>query len=157
MTLFWLQVAAILYAAGSIAVFPTVLYKNERWRSICIHLAGMGFFFHFVSVVEMLFLAHRWMPVGMRETESLLGLLLAGLFKLFASVEFSYIAKHGALVIPREESHEEMAAETPAPRDAAAAVWRAQRGFAVDRDDGAAVNLPVFLHIVVLDCFDSHD
>jgi ABC-type uncharacterized transport system permease subunit len=82
MTLFWLQVAAVLYAAGSVAVFPTVLYKNERWRSICLHLAGMGFFFHFVSVVEMLALAHRWMPVGMRETESLLGLLVAGIFLL---------------------------------------------------------------------------
>jgi ABC-type uncharacterized transport system permease subunit len=82
MTLLWLQVAAVLYAAGSVAIFPAVLYKNERWRSICVHLAGMGFFFHFVSVVEMLALAHRWMPVGMRETESLLGLLLAGLFFL---------------------------------------------------------------------------
>ncbi len=82
MTLFWLQIAAVLYAGGSVAVFPTVLYKNERWRSICVHLAGMGFFVHFVSVVEMLALAHRWMPVGMRETESLLGLLLAGLFFL---------------------------------------------------------------------------
>ena len=82
MTLFWLQVAAVLYAAASVAVFPTVLYKNERWRSICLHLAGMGFFFHFVSVVEMLALAHRWMPAGMRETESLLGLLLAGIFLL---------------------------------------------------------------------------
>ena len=82
MTLLWLQVAAALYAAGSIAVFPAVLYKNDRWRSICVHLAGMGFFFHFVSVVEMLALAHRWMPVGLRETESLLGVLLAGLFLL---------------------------------------------------------------------------
>jgi ABC-type uncharacterized transport system permease subunit len=82
MALLWLQVAAVLYAAGSVAVFPAVLYKNERWRSICVHLAGMGFFFHFVSVVEMLALAHRWMPVGMRETESLLALLLAGLFFL---------------------------------------------------------------------------
>ena len=82
MTLLWLQVAAVLYAAGSVAIFPAVLYKNERWRSICVHLAGMGFFFHFVSVVEMLALAHRWMPEGMRETESLLGLLLAGLFFL---------------------------------------------------------------------------
>ena len=82
MALLWLQVAAVLYAAGSVAVFPAVLYKNERWRSICVHLAGMGFFFHFVSVVEMLAQAHRWMPVGLREAESLLGFLLAGLFFL---------------------------------------------------------------------------
>jgi ABC-type transport system involved in cytochrome c biogenesis permease subunit len=47
-----------------------------------LHLAGMGFFFHFVSVVEMLAQAHRWMPVGLREAESLLGFLLAGLFFL---------------------------------------------------------------------------
>jgi ABC-type uncharacterized transport system permease subunit len=40
----------------------------------------MAFFFHFVSCVEMLVQAHRWMPVGIREVESLLGLAIAGLF-----------------------------------------------------------------------------
>lgn len=82
MHLLWLRVAAILYAAASVAVFPAVLYNKERWRSICIHLGGMAFFFHFVSVVEMLALAHRWMPVGVREAESLLALLVAALFFL---------------------------------------------------------------------------
>lgn len=80
MHLLWLRVAAILYAAASVAVFPAVLYNKERWRSICVHLGGMAFFFHFVSVVEMLALAHRWMPVGVREAESLMALLVAGLF-----------------------------------------------------------------------------
>ena len=42
----------------------------------------MAFFFHFVSVVEMLVQAHRWMPVGAREIESLLGFAVAGLFFL---------------------------------------------------------------------------
>ncbi len=42
----------------------------------------MAFFFHFVSVVEMLVQAHRWMPVGVREIESLLGFAVAGLFFL---------------------------------------------------------------------------
>ena len=82
MHLLWLRVAAILYAAASVAIFPAVLYNKERWRSICVHLGGMAFFFHFVSVVEMLALAHRWMPVGVREAESLMGLLVAGLFFL---------------------------------------------------------------------------
>jgi len=54
----------------------------ERWRKSCVHLGGLGFFFHFVSVVEMLVLAHRWMPVGVREIESLLGFAVAGLFFL---------------------------------------------------------------------------
>ena len=46
------------------------------------HLGGLAFFFHFVSVVEMLVQAHRWMPVGVREIESLLGFAVAGLFFL---------------------------------------------------------------------------
>ena len=53
-----------------------------RWRKTCVHLAGMAFFFHFVSCVEMLVQAHRWMPVGVREVESLLGFAVAGLFFL---------------------------------------------------------------------------
>jgi ABC-type uncharacterized transport system permease subunit len=42
----------------------------------------MAFFFHFVSVVEMLVQAHRLMPVGEREIESLLGFTVAGIFFL---------------------------------------------------------------------------
>jgi ABC-type uncharacterized transport system permease subunit len=80
--LLWLRVAAILYAAGCVAVFPAVLYNSLRWRKTCVHLGGLAFFFHFVSVVEMLVLGHRWTPVGMREIESLLGFAVAGLFFL---------------------------------------------------------------------------
>ncbi len=82
MHLLWLRVAAVLYAAASVAVFPAVLYGIDRWRSWCVHLGGMAFFFHFVSAVEMLASAHRWMPVGVREAESLLGLVVVGLFFL---------------------------------------------------------------------------
>lgn len=82
MPLLWLRVAAILYATACIAVFPAVLYGVERWRKICVHLGGMALFFHFISVVEMLVQAHRWMPVGFHEIESLLGFVVAGLFFL---------------------------------------------------------------------------
>src|SRR5579871_325575 len=82
MHLLWLRVAAILYAAASIAVFPAVLNSAERWRKACVHLGGLAFFFHFVSVVEMLVQAHRWVPVGAREVESLLGFAVMGLFFL---------------------------------------------------------------------------
>ncbi len=82
MYLLWLRVAAILYAAAAVAVFPAVLYGIVRWRKSCVHLAGMAFFFHFVSCVEMLVQAHRWMPVGVREVESLLGFAVAGVFFL---------------------------------------------------------------------------
>jgi ABC-type uncharacterized transport system permease subunit len=82
MYLLWLRVAAILYAAGAVAVFPAVLYASVPWRKTCVHLSGLAFFFHFVSAVEMLVQAHRWMPVGVREMESLLGFGVAGLFFL---------------------------------------------------------------------------
>jgi ABC-type uncharacterized transport system permease subunit len=82
MHLLWLRVAAVLFAAASVAVFPAVLYGRERWRKVCVHLAGLGFFFHCVSVVEMLVQAHRLTPVGVREVESLLGLAVVGLFFL---------------------------------------------------------------------------
>ncbi len=82
MYLLWLRVAALLYAAASVAVFPAVLYGLVRWRKICVHLAGLAWFFHFVSAVEMLVQAHRWMPVGVREVESLMGLAVASLFFL---------------------------------------------------------------------------
>jgi ABC-type uncharacterized transport system permease subunit len=82
MHLVWLRVAAVLYAAASVAIFPAVLYSLERWRKICVHLGGLAFFFHFVSAVEMLSAAHRFVPVGAREVESLLGFVVAGLFFL---------------------------------------------------------------------------
>lgn len=82
MYLLWLRVAAILYAAACVAVFPAVLYGIVRWKKTCVHLGGMAFFFHFVSVVEMLVQAHHLMPVTAREIESLLGLAVAGLFFL---------------------------------------------------------------------------
>jgi ABC-type uncharacterized transport system permease subunit len=82
MYLLWLRVAAILYAAASVAVFPAVLHGRVRWRNSCVHLGGMALFFHSISVVEMLVQAHRWMPVGTREIESLLGLTVACLFFL---------------------------------------------------------------------------
>lgn len=82
MYLLWLRVAAILYAAACVAVFPAVLESSPRWRSICVHVGGLAIFFHFVSVVEMLVQAHHFVPVTFREIESLLGLAVAGLFFL---------------------------------------------------------------------------
>ena len=82
MYLLWLRVAAILYAAAVLRSFRPCSTIRCRWRKSCVHLGGLAFFFHFVSVVEMLVVAHRWVPVGVREVESLLGFAVAGLFFL---------------------------------------------------------------------------
>jgi len=82
MHLLWLRVATILYAAASVTIFPAVLNSSQRARQWCVHLGGVAFFFHFVSSVEMLSAEHRWLPVGAREVEALLGFAVAGLFFL---------------------------------------------------------------------------
>lgn len=82
MYLLWLRVAAVLYAGAGIAVFPAVLFGRERWRRATVHFGGLALFFHFVSVVEMMVSGHHWLPVGVRETESLLALLISGAFFL---------------------------------------------------------------------------
>ena len=84
MYLLWLRVAAVLYAIASLAALPAVLYGRPAWRKICIPAAIAAFSLHFVSLVEMLTEAHRWMPAGMREVESLLALLICAVFLLIA-------------------------------------------------------------------------
>uniref|UniRef100_E6QMA1 Putative Cytochrome c assembly protein n=1 Tax=mine drainage metagenome TaxID=410659 RepID=E6QMA1_9ZZZZ len=86
MYLVWLRVAAVLYAVASLSALPAVLYSFPRWRRICLPTAVLAFLFHFVSATEMLGLAHRWLPVGYSEVESLLGLLIAAIFLLIQAV-----------------------------------------------------------------------
>jgi ABC-type uncharacterized transport system permease subunit len=82
MYLLWLRVAAVLYAAGAVAVFPAALYGRERWRKRCVHLAGLGFFFHLVSAVEMLLGIRALNAIGVWELESLAALAVAAVFFL---------------------------------------------------------------------------
>jgi len=84
MSLLWLRVAVILYGIAALAVLPAALYDRPRWRSIAIPAALAGVFFHFVSLAETLYAAHRALPVDTHETLSLLGLLLAAAFVLLA-------------------------------------------------------------------------
>jgi ABC-type uncharacterized transport system permease subunit len=87
MSLLWLRVAVFLYGIAALAVLPAALYDRPRWRSIAIPAALAGVFFHFVSLAETLYAAHRALPVDTHETLSLLGLLLAAAFVILA---FSY-------------------------------------------------------------------
>jgi ABC-type uncharacterized transport system permease subunit len=96
MYLVWLRVAAVLYAVASLTALPAVLYAFPRWRRICLPAAGLAFLFHLVSATEMLGLAHRYFPVGYGEVESLLGLLIAGIFlaiaRIYGTVSFGVFA-----------------------------------------------------------------
>src|SRR5271163_1390445 len=96
MYLVWLRVAAVLYAVASLTALPAVLYAFPRWRKICLPAAGLAFLFHMVSAVEMLSLAHHWVPVSYGEIESILGLLIAGIFLaiggIYGTVSFGVFA-----------------------------------------------------------------
>lgn len=84
MFLLWLRVAAVLYALASISALPAVLYNKPGWKRICLPAAVSAFFFHFVSLIEMLSAAHHSLPAGMHEVQSLLGLLICAAFLLVA-------------------------------------------------------------------------
>lgn len=96
MFLLWLRVAAVCYAVASIAILPAVLRGKPRWQKVCLPAALIAFFFHFVSVAEMLNAGHRWLPSGILEVHALLGLLIAGTFLflwiLYRTVSFGVFA-----------------------------------------------------------------
>jgi len=80
MSLLWLRVAVLLYGIAALAVLPAALYDRPRWRHIAIPATIAAVLFHFVSLAEMLNAAHHALPVDTHETQTLLGLLLAGAF-----------------------------------------------------------------------------
>jgi ABC-type uncharacterized transport system permease subunit len=96
MYLLWLRIAAVLYAVASLTALPAVLYSFPRWRKVCLPAAGLAFLFHLVSATEMLGLSHHWVPVGYSEIESILGLLIAGIFLaiggIYGTVSFGVFA-----------------------------------------------------------------
>jgi ABC-type uncharacterized transport system permease subunit len=117
MTLLWLRLAVILYGVAALAVLPAALYNRPRWRHIAVPAAFMGAFFHFVSIAETLYAAHRALPVDTHETLSMLGLLLVVGFLILAAryrtVSFGIfllpIAVLMAIVPAFHPGHEEIA------------------------------------------------
>jgi len=103
MYLVWLRVAAVLYAVASLTALPAVLYAFPRWRKLCLPAAGLAFLFHLVSAVEMLEVAHHWVPVSYGEIESILGLLIAGIFLaiggIYGTVSFGVFALPAAFLL----------------------------------------------------------
>ena len=104
MFLLWLRVAAVLYAVASISALPAVLYDKPGWKKLCVPAAVGGFFFHFVSLIEMLAASHHSLPVGMHEVQSLLALLICAAFLLVAvlyrTVSFGMVCGRANLAPP---------------------------------------------------------
>lgn len=82
MYLLWLRVAVVLYGIASVSALMAVFGHRPRWQRTCVSAAILAWFFHAVSATEMLALAHRWMPAGMHEVQSILALLICTAFLL---------------------------------------------------------------------------
>ena len=92
MSLLWLRVAVLLYGIAALAVLPAALYDRPRWRHIAIPVAVTAFFFHFVSLAEMLNAAHHRLPIETHEIQALLALVLAAAF-LLAAIHLGLMTK----------------------------------------------------------------
>jgi ABC-type uncharacterized transport system permease subunit len=84
MFLLWLRVAVVLYGLASVSVLVAVFGRRPNWKRVCLPIAILAWLFHAISCTEMLAMAHRWMPVGMHEVQSMLALLIATVFLLIA-------------------------------------------------------------------------
>ena len=98
MFLLWLRVAAVLYGLASVSAFAAVLGERPRWQRLCLPLAGLAWLTHLVSSVEMLADAHRLMPVGMHEVQSILALLISSVF-LFIAIRYKTLS-FGIFALP---------------------------------------------------------
>lgn len=103
MFLLWLRVAAVFYGLAGVSALSAVLGRRVRGRQLCVGFAISGWLFHFVAYIEMLSAAHRWMPAGMHEAQSTLGLLVASAFLLtwvrYRTVSFGIFALPLALLL----------------------------------------------------------
>jgi ABC-type uncharacterized transport system permease subunit len=82
MFILWLRAAALLYGVSSFVAIPAVLGSKNSWRRFCISIALGAWFFQFVACVEMLMAAHHLIPTGKQEAQSVLALLVSGIFLL---------------------------------------------------------------------------
>src|SRR6185437_4878307 len=103
MFLLCLQVAVALYGLASVAVLVAVFGHRPRWARLCVAASIVAWAFHAISCTEMLALAHRWMPVGMHEVQSMLALLISTVFLLilwrYRTLSFGVFALPLALLL----------------------------------------------------------
>ena len=80
MSLLWMRIAVALYGGAALTAAVWAWRPDSRTRRLLPILLTGGMLFHFVSLVELLNQNHHWMPMFAHELESLLGLMLAGIF-----------------------------------------------------------------------------
>ena len=82
MTLIWLRVALICYAAGLLYALVALTRTSEILNKVALHAAYLGMVFHFVSLVEAVVEAGQLTLASVHNSESLLAFLIMVIFML---------------------------------------------------------------------------
>jgi ABC-type uncharacterized transport system permease subunit len=82
MTLIWLRVALICYAAGLLYALVALTRTSEILSKVALHAAYLGMVFHFVSLVEAVVEAGQLTLASVHNSESLLAFLIMVIFML---------------------------------------------------------------------------
>ena len=98
MTLIWLRVALIFYAAGLLYALVALTRTSEVLGKIALHASYLGMVFHFVSLVEAVVQAGQITLASVHNSESLLGFLIMVVFMLVYVVYKT--TSHGIVVFP---------------------------------------------------------
>jgi len=82
MSIFWLRIALGLYGFGLLYALVALTRTSDLFNKVALHAAYLGMVFHFVSLVEGVFLAGHVTPAMVHNSESLLAFLIMAVFMI---------------------------------------------------------------------------
>ena len=82
MTLIWLRVALVCYAAGLLYALVALTRTSEILGKIALHASYLGMVFHFVSLTEAVVQTGQFASASVHNSESLLAFLIMVVFMI---------------------------------------------------------------------------
>src|SRR6202142_1946709 len=82
MTLVWLRVALVFYAAGLLYALVALTCTTELLGKVALHASYLGMVFHFVSLTEAVVQSGQFASASIHNAESLLAFLIMVVFML---------------------------------------------------------------------------
>ncbi len=82
MTLVWLRVALVFYAAGLLYALVALTRTSELLAKVALHASYLGMVFHFVSLTEAVVQSGQLVSASVHNSESLLAFLIMVVFLL---------------------------------------------------------------------------
>ena len=86
LSLFWARLALSLYTFGLATALVTLAVRRETLSRLARGAVALGFLFHFVSIVEIGVLLHRFPVTQYSQASSLLAFIIVAFFLVFVVV-----------------------------------------------------------------------